>query len=474
MSNKHWQQPEQPPQQQSEDDAQHHERSSHHTKLWSLPRYRQPASRVTEHGHSPYTVESPNNYRPGGLHPLHIDDIVIGIADSYRIVDKLGFDSNFLELRWIVEDLRCGKVWKLAINTANYTRECATRRKRILGILMKECEKGDHDGSNPVSLWDIPHDVFEVQGPNGQHLCVVTAFYYTTMDFLHDPEQWGLCTGVASCKQDPGMKLARLIVELTVAVKRLHDKGIVHGAINRHSVAFTDDPRCSDSVARYHLGLDDERIPIESRKELIKRVDGRPLSKEDFTHIPRYLLHHPQNQTFNYDPTDENPHALLTAFDASYLASDGPYSEKDFLVYVLSEPQDCAPEVHLGEVPTFASDIWSLGLSFYTILTSQFLNQHRIIYDTPISERMEWLCYLTGEQPFRKMREAIDRDRLNIIEHRNWTSLFTMHSPGEPEEVDWDYSSYSDDSDHSDDEDGDAEQKKGTITGEGKAVAAMT
>ena len=46
-------------------------------------------------------VESPNGYRPGGYHPVHIGDFV---HERYRVIHKLGF-GTFSTL-WLARDLQ--------------------------------------------------------------------------------------------------------------------------------------------------------------------------------------------------------------------------------------------------------------------------------------------------------------------------------------------------------------------------------
>ena len=46
-------------------------------------------------------VESPNRYRPGGYHPVHLGDVY---CQRYRVIHKLGFGTY--STVWLARDLQ--------------------------------------------------------------------------------------------------------------------------------------------------------------------------------------------------------------------------------------------------------------------------------------------------------------------------------------------------------------------------------
>ena len=46
-------------------------------------------------------LESPNEYQPGGYHPVHLGDIY---CERYRVINKLGFGSY--STVWLARDLQ--------------------------------------------------------------------------------------------------------------------------------------------------------------------------------------------------------------------------------------------------------------------------------------------------------------------------------------------------------------------------------
>ena len=106
-------------------------------------------------------VESFENYRPGGFHPVHIGDKFNN--ERYTVINKLGAGS--FATVWFVKDEIEDSLHALKILTADETatsQELAT----IQALL-------DSDDS-AKSILLLPQNSFEHEGPNGRHLCTIT------------------------------------------------------------------------------------------------------------------------------------------------------------------------------------------------------------------------------------------------------------------------------------------------------------
>lgn len=119
-------------------------------------------------------VEDIERYQKGGFHPVKLND---KIYDRYRIVHKLGYGSystvwlaldeqqnQYVSLKFVAADSSIGRV----------EIEVMHRLRRGEGLFSDTPElwrPGNESGSEFVIK---TFDEFEIQGPNGNHLCIVT------------------------------------------------------------------------------------------------------------------------------------------------------------------------------------------------------------------------------------------------------------------------------------------------------------
>jgi len=103
-------------------------------------------------------TESAYAYRPGGLHPIDIGDI---LADRYSIVHKLGHGG--WSTIWLAKDQQLQKYVAVKLGIAG----SGSREIEILEQL--------HDGGFAPAQSLIPRvlDHFVVHGPNGEHNAIV-------------------------------------------------------------------------------------------------------------------------------------------------------------------------------------------------------------------------------------------------------------------------------------------------------------
>lgn len=110
-------------------------------------------------------IENPNDYRKGGFHVVYIGDRIF----KYTIIDKLGFgDSSTVWLASAnIEEDSCVAI---AIKTAETSEEAEARTKSRWWRL----NDGDPNHPGRANIL-VPEELFKIDGPNGTHLCVVTA-----------------------------------------------------------------------------------------------------------------------------------------------------------------------------------------------------------------------------------------------------------------------------------------------------------
>lgn len=143
-------------------------------------------------------AESLENYCPGGFHPIMIGDVLRG---RYRIVDKLGFGGY--STVWLALDTCLHRYVAVKVGTA-----CSSMQE---SKILRALASPGHD-SIP-----IPLDEFELNGPNGTHLC------YTMI-----PAQCNLRE--ASFSRLFPLEVTRALSgRLTLVIAYMHSRGYVHG-----------------------------------------------------------------------------------------------------------------------------------------------------------------------------------------------------------------------------------------------------
>ena len=150
-------------------------------------------------------VETLEEYRPGGFHPITIGDHLCG---RYRIVHKLGFGS--FSTVWLARDERADRYVAIKIAVA---RETGKSQENTITCLLQ-------DKVHPWKDLILPTlDEFFITGPNGKHECIVTV-----------PARMSLAEAQDNAVKFFQLPVARAIAaQLVLAVSFLHSQGIVHG-----------------------------------------------------------------------------------------------------------------------------------------------------------------------------------------------------------------------------------------------------
>lgn len=162
-------------------------------------------------------VERLECYKPGGYHPIHIDD---RLHNRYKIVHKLGHGT--FSTAWLAFDELTSKFVAVKVCTA----ESENREVDILSELSIPTTKGPKvasDKYNKSSMIPTLLDRFSIDGPNGTHLCLVTAPARCSLRESKEESRWRLFQ----------LSAARsLAAQLVLAVSFVHSRGYAHGDLH--------------------------------------------------------------------------------------------------------------------------------------------------------------------------------------------------------------------------------------------------
>ncbi|KAI1395080.1 kinase-like domain-containing protein [Hypoxylon fuscum] len=163
-------------------------------------------------------TENIYEYFPGGLHPVHIGDI---LDDRFEVVHKLG-QGGFATI-WLCLETQIHKWRAVKIIKAEESYEGAPEAELTSYIkTLKGCDREAWE-ANHISL---PLEHFWLEGPNGRHLCEVLQ--------VHGPSiegKWHY-----RVLDDGLVTLRDLLLQTATALKFLHDRDICHGDLTPRNI----------------------------------------------------------------------------------------------------------------------------------------------------------------------------------------------------------------------------------------------
>lgn len=154
--------------------------------------------------------ESLERYRPGGYHPINIDDTFR--SGRYRVIQKLGWGGY--STVWLVYNSMLSRLAALKVVVSEISE--TSNEVRILQRLASIPAK--HDGQRHLRKLT---DYFFHDGPNGRHQCLVF-----DVDGVSVPT---LVTRYGGDTRLPGRLAWQLSKQITLALDCLHSNGIAHG-----------------------------------------------------------------------------------------------------------------------------------------------------------------------------------------------------------------------------------------------------
>ncbi|KAI0193516.1 kinase-like protein [Astrocystis sublimbata] len=322
-----------------------------------------------EYYKSEIDVEDINLYNPGGHHPVHLGDVIKG---KFEVVHKLG--SGGFGIVWLCHDLHAKKWRALKIMSAGLSSD--SKEDKIYEHLLQQTSVGELKRNHIV----IPFEDFWIEGPNGQHYCIVLPVLGPPVSFWADqhrpPETGQMFPDVID-----------IFWQITKGVRLLHRLGVVHGDIKPENIVLG--LQGIDDLSK------DQMLNLLGEPELeeIMTVSGDPTGAR----APRYVVQPPPEGCWNKFVTNS---VHLIDFGAAYVFNEVPE------VLGMSVA-NAAPEVlwTIFIPPGKHSDIWSLATTFYAIVSETLFNQNHVPF---IVERFEY--FLGGlPEPYRSVHLAEGR-----------------------------------------------------------------
>lgn len=154
--------------------------------------------------------ESLERYRPGGYHPVNINDTFK--SGRYRVLHKLGWGGY--STVWLAYDSILFRLAALKVVVAEISKK--SNEARILQYLISI--PAQYEGQRHLRKLT---DYFFHDGPNGRHQCLVFS-----VDAVSVP---ALVAQYGSDARLPGRLAWELSKQVTLALDCLHSYGIAHG-----------------------------------------------------------------------------------------------------------------------------------------------------------------------------------------------------------------------------------------------------
>ncbi|KAK0614608.1 kinase-like domain-containing protein [Immersiella caudata] len=156
-------------------------------------------------------VEVLEDYRPGGYHPVQIDD---RLHSRYRIIHKLGHGTY--STAWLALDEQTSEYVAVKVGTADAD-------KREADILSQISPGITATGSEAASTLPLALDRFFIDGPNGTHPCLAIVPARCSLRDAKEASDWRLFQ----------LNVARsLAAQLVMAVFHVHSQGFAHGDLH--------------------------------------------------------------------------------------------------------------------------------------------------------------------------------------------------------------------------------------------------
>ncbi|KAM7182579.1 Serine/threonine-protein kinase [Rhypophila sp. PSN 637] len=292
-------------------------------------------------------VEDFENYRPGGYHPIQIDDR-LGPNRRYRIVHKLGHGT--FSTAWLAVDGRTSKYVAVKVCTADADPQ---REIDILSHLSTVTAKDNNPIKDAASgMISKILDQFSITGPKGTHSCIVTVPARCSLKETREASGPGLFQ----------LDVARSpAAQLVMAVEYVLSKGYVHADLHLGNILLQLPSSLNElSVPALYekFGAPDPQtvIPLDSTQSLDTGVPSHA--------IPPVWL-----GISSHELSLQEAKLLLSDFGVAF----SPSKENRLQSYT---PLVIRPPEALFEPTTplsLPSDIWSLGCVIFELLAHRSL-----------------------------------------------------------------------------------------------------
>ncbi|GKZ31863.1 hypothetical protein AbraIFM66950_000774 [Aspergillus brasiliensis] len=321
-------------------------------------------------------------YCPGGYHPLTIGD---RFNDRYRVVHKLGHGTY--STIWLARDGIFNKYVAVKLCTADSN----PLENNVLSRLSQP-QQSSHIYRDLIPTIS---DIFNIQGPNGNHTCLVTRPAGMNLSDAKNGSWISLFQ----------LEVARAIVaQLTIAVQYIHSQGIVHG-----------DLHCGHILLRLSRKFDE--LSTEMLYEKYGEPVLEPVNRLDGQKIPPLVPQH-----------GVKPKICLSDFGEAFC----PAHEQKFGSHtpLLVRPPEARFE------PTqpldFSSDIWTLACTIWDIMGQRTLFEGLLTNDDDMtSQQVELLGSLPSEWQTKwtenRDKDGRPTDQPTTSSNQSWEDRFGKH-----------------------------------------------
>ncbi|KPM42259.1 hypothetical protein AK830_g4294 [Neonectria ditissima] len=283
-------------------------------------------------------VEDLSDYRPGGYHPIHIDD---RLGKRYRIVHKLGYGT--FSTAWLAMDERTSKYVAIKVGTADADRAEADVLSRLTQSAANCSNSGDELSLIPVVL-----DRFDLSGPNGTHPCLVTLPARCSLQNARE------ASGSSLFQLDVARSLA---AQLVMAVSLVHSQDIHLGNILLQLPSSLNSLSIQQLYAQYG----------EPEQEPVVRLDTQAASTDPG--VPSHAVSSAWLGVPSNKITLGQAKSTLSDFGVAFRPGDMSRFES-YTPLVLRPPEAFfEPATPL----TFSSDIWSVGCVIFELFAHRSL-----------------------------------------------------------------------------------------------------
>ncbi|KAG6887611.1 hypothetical protein C0992_011541 [Termitomyces sp. T32_za158] len=356
-------------------------------------------------------VEDLESYRPGGYHPIHIDD---EIKNRYCVVHKLGFGSY--STVWLARDQQLNRFVAMKVSIASASTESSETR------ILHHIRVAGHQHPGREFVTTLLDD-FDLEGPNGRHRCLIT-------------EVTGPSVGKVRY-ETPGNRLPtsvarRIASQSAKGLAFLHSCGVVHGGKIHSYFTFIYADHSEDfhynnvlfEIPNFHSWSVEEvyRHLGEPRKKLVKRTDGTPTTPA----APSYVVMPPDPLQLAGLIFDSNDWSIkITDFGESFLTVDTKKPSPNIPISV------AAPEILFQDsIISPKVDIWSLACLIYEVFSNHGLIES---FFNDLDEVMIEMVRTFGKLPERWWTEWENRDQ--YFEENGTFKLDSGDLSGEPRTV---------------------------------------
>ena len=338
-------------------------------------------------------VEDRDMYFPGGLHPIHIGDI---LNNRYKILHKLGYGGS--STVWLARDHALQvyvavKVFVAEKGTSENSRtnNQPTETSRVpheLGILQyihTQLKHSTHPGKDHVP--SLPR-LFYLDGPNGKHSCFVYELFM--------PQSWTDCVGP---KVAPELA-KRAALQVTQAIAFIHSIRSSHGDVKPGNVVCKIDHEKINALSEEAIY---ERLGNPCTEEMIlySRDEKRELVAEPNLPIsaPRYVVER-LSRKFDWGDVLLRDVSIIDFGEAKLQqqSSDDPDKNDDETRYTLmyALPELVRYDGRLSFSGYLANDIWGLACTVFYLRSARHL--FNSLRGTAQSVKRQWRSRL-GDLP---------------------------------------------------------------------------